>query len=254
MIEIDSISEIAAEFDAMLIDQFGVMHDGKKLYPGTLAALKVLYEHRVPVVALTNSGKRSADNMARLLKLGIPRDYVHNLLSSGELAYAQVKGKKVFAIGKDGENYGFEGVDFVSSMSQADIVVVLGSNAPQTSLDEYRTLLKSCSLPMLCCNPDKLMITSHGLLPAPGAIADVYAEMGGEIKWIGKPYPEIYQAALKLLGNPRRVLCVGDSTEHDVAGGKGAGLSTLLILGGVSEGLKMSDIRVKPEYVMRALK
>ena len=190
--------------------------------------------------------------MARLVKLGIPHEHVHALLSSGELAYGEVKGKKIFAIGKDGEDYGFEGVNFVSSMDSAEIVVVLGTNAPQTSLDDYRALLKGCSLPMLCCNPDKLMITPQGLVPAPGAIADVYAEMGGQVRWIGKPYPEIYQAALKLLGNPRRVLCVGDSAEHDVQGGKSAGLSTLLVLSGVSEGLDASGIQVKPDFVMKA--
>ena len=46
------------------------------------------------------------------------------------------------------------------------------------------------------------MLTRAGLQPAPGAIASLYEEMGGKVEWIGKPYPEIYRAALALIGNP----------------------------------------------------
>ena len=80
------------------------------------------------------------------------------------------------------------------------------------------------------------MLTSGGLQPAPGAIAALYEEMGGKVTWIGKPYADIYAHALKLIGNPSRCLCIGDSAEHDVAGGRAAGLSTLLVLQGVSAG------------------
>ncbi len=56
-----------------------------------------------------------------------------------------------------------------------------------------------------------------------GAIASLYEELGGKVTWIGKPYPAIYRHAARLIGSPQRILCIGDSAEHDVAGGRNAG-------------------------------
>jgi ribonucleotide monophosphatase NagD (HAD superfamily) len=98
-----------------------------------------------------------------------------------------------YLIGKDGEDYGFDGITFVENPHDADVILILGSNAPKTSLEQYRERLSGLTLPAICCNPDKLMLTPQGLMPAPGAIAAIYEEMGGKVTWIGKPYPAIYR-------------------------------------------------------------
>ncbi len=97
------------------------------------------------------------------------------------------------------------------------------------------------------------MLTRHGLVPAPGAIAAVYEELGGRVTWIGKPYPEIYASAVALLGNRSRLLCIGDSAEHDVAGARAAGHATLLVMTGVSEGLAPAALDPRPDYWMQEL-
>lgn len=53
------------------------------------------------------------------------------------------------------------------------------------------------------------------------------------MRWLGKPYPEIYAFARRLLG-PGRLLAVGDSLEHDIAGAAAAGLETALVRTGVN--------------------
>ena len=50
---------------------------------------------------------------------------------------------------------------------------------------------------------------------------------------IGKPYPDIYRMAVARVGDMRPVLAVGDSLEHDIAGGQAAGFDTLFIAGGI---------------------
>lgn len=247
---IDRLSEIASRFDGMLIDQFGVIHDGQALYPGTLRALSELHALGIPVAVMTNSGKRAEANRQRLVRMGVPRSHFVDAVSSGEVAFSGLTARKAFLIGKDGEDYDFEGVTFVSNPQDAEIILILGSNAPRTSLDDYRRLLTGLTLTALCCNPDKLMLTPQGLLPAPGAIAALYEEMGGQVTWIGKPYPGIYRAAQRLIGNPQRILCIGDSAEHDVAGGRAAGFATLLVLQGVSAGHDPATLSPQPDYVM----
>ena len=39
---LDSIGQIADQFDAIVLDQWGVLHDGSAPYPAALDALKVL--------------------------------------------------------------------------------------------------------------------------------------------------------------------------------------------------------------------
>lgn len=250
---IERLSEIAGQFDGVLIDQFGVLHNGQKLYPHALETLKALHNASIPVAILTNSGKRSAANCERIVKLGIPREHFVDVVSSGEVAYQTIDVKRAFLIGKRGESYGFDGITLVDDPKNAEAILILGSNLPETSLDDYRKLLGPLTIPAICCNPDKLMLTPQGLMPAPGAIAALYQEMGGKVTWIGKPYPEIFQHALKLIGSPKRALCIGDSAEHDVAGGKRLGLSTLLVMTGVSADLDPSQAEPQPDYWMKTL-
>src|SRR6185295_20161265 len=96
VMQIKRLSEIAPRFDGMLIDQFGVIHDGEKLYPGTLEVLENLHRLKIPVGIMTNSGKRSLANRQRLLRLGVPRNHFINVISSGEVAYHMLGKKKAF--------------------------------------------------------------------------------------------------------------------------------------------------------------
>jgi HAD superfamily hydrolase (TIGR01459 family) len=247
---IDGLSGIASRFGGMLIDQFGVIHNGQTLYPGTLRVMSELKALGIPVAVMTNSGKRAEANRRRLVAMGVPRDQFVDAVSSGEVAFRSLSVKRAFLIGKDGEDYGFDGITFVSDPAEAEVILILGSNAPKTSLEEYRRMLSGLSLPAICCNPDRLMLTPQGLMPAPGAIAALYEEMGGQVTWIGKPYPAIYAEAARLIGNPRPILCIGDSAEHDVAGGRGAGFATLLVLQGVSAGHDPATLSPKPDFMM----
>lgn len=251
MIPIEGVAEIAGQYDGMLIDQFGVLHDGGKLYPGSLGVLAELHRLGIPVAVMTNSGKRAKPNVARLTQMGIPREFYVDAVSSGEVAYDLLKSsaaRRAFIIGREGDEYGFDFFELVATPQEADVILIIGSNAPKTSLDDYGRLLKGVTAPAICCNPDRLMITPSGLYPAPGAIAALYEAQGGKVRWIGKPHRDIYDYALRLIGKPQRVLCIGDSAEHDVAGGRGAGLSTLLIRTGVSEG--QTEFEPEPDYLM----
>jgi HAD superfamily hydrolase (TIGR01459 family) len=258
---VEYLSSIADAFDGMIIDQFGVLHDGHAPYPGAVAVMRALQTRGIPVAVLTNSGKRVAANRDRLVALGIPRETFVDVVTSGELAYHTVLARaastgrppRAHVVGKTGDDYGLDGITLVDDPRAADVLLILSSDAPRTSLDDYRDRLAGLTLPAICCNPDRWMITRDGLLPGPGAIAAMYEEMGGRVTWIGKPYPAIYEHAARLLGNPSRVLCIGDSAEHDIAGGRAAGFDTLLVMTGVSDGLDPSALTPTPGYWMEAL-
>jgi HAD superfamily hydrolase (TIGR01459 family) len=267
---VSGLEEIAAGFDAFVIDQFGVIHDGRQLYPEARAAMEALKAEGKRTVILTNSGKRREANRRRIVAMGIDAGLFAGVLSSGDVAYDALASGNIgrfgsaMIIGKHGEDYAFDspGMAFVADPSAADLLLILGSDAPRTSLEDYAALLASAArraIPAICCNPDREMLTASGLQPAPGAIAALYEKLGGKVSWVGKPYPGIYDHALRIAGHPdpARTLCIGDSLDHDVKGGAGAGLKTALVRTGIAARASDADIaaaRPAPDFVLPSLR
>jgi len=275
---IAGLAALASAFDCYLIDQYGVLHDGRAPYPGTVEALRKLAEAGKRSIILTNSGKRSAVNAERLVRLGFPAETFSHVVSSGEVTWQAIadgslgpplaRGARVFVVGRQDDDYGLTGLALepVARPEHADFVLISGSDAPATSLQDYGALLRLAAakrVPALCANPDMLMLTDNGLQPAPGGIADVYAKLGGPVTYTGKPYPAIYRFALRLADGveQERVLAVGDSAEHDVAGATAMGLSSALVRTGIlaaepEDALASVFARFKayPTYILEAFR
>jgi HAD superfamily hydrolase (TIGR01459 family) len=254
-----ALADIAENFDAFLIDQFGVLLNGPGVYPGAAEALSSLAELGKPILLLSNSGKRSGPNERRLVDRGFARKAFRGVLSSGEAAHFALQeaignslptGAKVFLIARDGDRSAIEGLDLVLTdrISEAELLLIAASEAEQYSLEHYEALLKIAAanrIPCWCTNPDQTMLTGAGRVFGAGRIASLYEELGGTVLWFGKPYPLIYDIGLRMLGgvSPERVLCIGDSPQHDIVGGQDAGCATALVRTGIHEGASMTDIR-----------
>lgn len=269
-----SLEDLCRRFDVFFIDQFGVLHDGIRPYSGAIEALAALKRAGKKSVLLSNSGKRSAPNRDRLQALGFDRQSYDLFLSSGEVAWALLKDTligriipdhaKCLLLARDDDISAIAGLNLVRTHSgeDAELVVISGSRGDDTDLETYRKNLigpASRNVPCLCTNPDKKMLTAKGLRFGAGAIADLYMELGGKVTWIGKPHGEIYRAALAAIGEPdlARVCCLGDSVEHDIAGGAAAGLSTVLVRTGIhadADNQMLSDLfaihDARPNFVL----
>ena len=250
MKRIVGLRDIADQFDLYLVDQFGVLHDGVAAYPGAIDGLARLESSGRKVIVLTNSGKGAAANLARLGALGFADSSLDAVISSGDVALQCIKngalgarfadGADVCVVGRPGDTYAFSSDDFrlVARPQDAAFLVFAGSDAPRTSLDTYRselTCAAQADVPAICVNPDITMIRGGELVPAPGAIARLYESLGGLVEYIGKPYPAIFDHAVAIaaMGPRARVVMIGDSPEHDVAGARAMGLSTLLVRTGI---------------------
>ena len=241
------LATLAGQFDAFLVDQFGVLMDGSGAYEGTPAALSALAGMGKKIVLLSNSGKRAGPNEARLTRLGFdPRSYL-GVMSSGEAAFAEIKnrigrditpGAAVWVHARDGDMSSVEGLDLtpVDQAEAAELLIIAGSQGDVFDLAQYREWLTPAArrgVPAFCTNPDMKMLTPLGQRFGAGAIAELYEGMGGTVEWVGKPYPLIYRLAHEALGQAERVLCIGDSPDHDIAGGQAAGFATALVRTGL---------------------
>ena len=237
---------LAQAHDLFVVDQYGVLHDGVRPYPGAPEALLRLREAGARVVILSNSGKRAAANEARLVSLGFdPRGW-DAFVSSGEIAHARLSARPdlrrclVFARGDDGGLLDGLEAQRVARAEEADLVLIAGSQAPQLSLDDYARRLAPAArrgLPAWCVNPDTTMLIPGGTAFGPGRIAHLYEELGGKVTWIGKPHPGVYHAVRARFADARRPVAIGDSIEHDIVGGRAAGMATVLVGTGIHAGL-----------------
>ncbi len=252
-LHLSGLGALAERFDHFLVDQFGVMLDGTGAYDWAPAALARLAAMGKTIVILSNSGKRAAPNEARLTRLGFARGSYRQIVSSGEVAFGLLKarlgqdlpkGAKVLILARDGDLSAIEGLGLrvTDTADDADLILIAGSEGERVTLADYTKRLAPAALrgvPALCTNPDLVMLTSAGPHFGAGRIAEAYQALGGPVAWIGKPYPAVYQAALVALGapDPARVVCIGDSPDHDVRGGQQAGMATALVRTGLHAGL-----------------
>ena len=249
-IAIAGLHEIADRFDGVLLDQWGALHDGRRVFPAARSCVERLRAAGKRILILSNSGKRAADNIRRLANLGLPRSAYDALLTSGEAAWRGLRdraeapfdrlGRRCLLIARGGDRSVIEGLDLdvVADVSNADVVFLAGLDDDRAAPETWRSLLTEASrrqLPMLCANPDLTMFGAAGLLPAAGALGRFYESLGGAVHYVGKPHAPIFAAALRALGNlpAGRVLVVGDSLDHDILGGNRAGMLTALIASGV---------------------
>ena len=59
---IEGLRAIADRFDAVLVDQYGVLHDGRRAFPGAADCLRALRAAGKRIAVVSNSGKRAGPN------------------------------------------------------------------------------------------------------------------------------------------------------------------------------------------------
>lgn len=270
------MAELADRAETFLLDQYGVLHDGHRPYPGAVECLRRLAEAGRRLVVLSNSGKRAAENRERLARIGLPPECLAAVVTSGELTWRLLQerrdpwlaglGRRCQLFTRGGDRSVVEGLDLalVEEAAEADFVLLAGCDIePGDGPDDYRQRLRPAldrRLPLICANPDRVRVGPNGLAGSPGALAAWYEAEGGPVRWLGKPYPEIY--ALALQGSEGgTALAVGDSLEHDIAGAAAVGLPTVLALGGVHSGADEAALRrlfrghrCRPDWLLPAFR
>jgi HAD superfamily hydrolase (TIGR01459 family) len=248
--EISGLRAIADRFDHVLLDQWGTLHAGETVFPAARECVARLREAGKRVLTLSNSGKRASANANRLATFGLPEDAYDGILTSGEVAWMGLRertrqpftdlGAACFLITRGNDHSIVEGLALMiaTTVEVADFILLTGLDDAVAEPEHWRELLTKAArrgIPMLCTNPDLVMFGANGLIPAPGALARFYETLGGVVTFVGKPHAPIFSAALERLGNPdpHRVLMVGDSIDHDIAGARAAGMLTVLLKSGV---------------------
>jgi len=244
------IGEIAGRYDGYILDLWGVLHDGQAPFPGVLDCLTRLKQAGKRLVILSNAPRRAHLVEQRVAEIGIPRELYDHLMSSGEETWQHLKrredpfyaalGRVCYHIGppRDDNMLADLGLRRVAEVSEAEFILNTGPWGWDQTADSYEAILRggrAKDLPMVCANPDLVVMHSGRRAICAGTLAQRYEELGGRVRWNGKPFPAIYETCFDLLGiaDRSRILGVGDSLRTDIAGATGSGIASLLILGGI---------------------
>ncbi|MGB5180698.1 MAG: TIGR01459 family HAD-type hydrolase [Xanthobacteraceae bacterium] len=246
---IERFEPLARDYDVLLCDVWGVMHNGLAAFPAACEALMRFRAGGGTAILITNA-PRSGEAVARILdRLKIPREAYDAITSSGDVTRAIVKGRlpeSVFHLGPERDLSIFAGLDVrLAAAETADYVVCSGLFDDTIETPEsYRDLLAALharSLFMVCANPDIVVERGDTLVYCAGALADAYAARGGKVLYCGKPHAPIYDLALATAAarrggktpRPQRVLAIGDSVRTDLKGAAALGLDCMFVTSGI---------------------
>jgi HAD superfamily hydrolase (TIGR01459 family) len=232
------------KYRLILCDVWGVVHDGVNLYPGAAERLTEWRDRGRFVVLITNAPRTEDAVEQQLTRIGLPRGAYDAVATSGEAGIEALLalGQAVGFVGTAGDREILEGRGVVIADDEdfADIACT-GVSEQRPRPEDYRADLERWverDVHMHCLNPDRLVIRGGVPEACAGAIADLYAMLGGRVTWYGKPHETIYRHALHLAGNPPKdeVLAVGDGLQTDILGAARMGFDTVFVTGGINAG------------------
>ena len=245
---IDRFASLASGYDVVFSDVWGVVHNGVAAFPQACDALARFRAGGGTVILITNAPRPNEFVMRMLDRLRVPHEAYDGVVSSGDVTQGVIlsrKDERIFHVGPERDhsiftelNVGFAPID------TADYVVCSGLyDDERETPDDYRELLAGMrrrNLFMVCANPDLVVERGDRLVYCAGAIADLYASLGGEVLYAGKPHRPIYEAALARAmascgTKPalNRVLAIGDSVRTDLAGAAKFGVDCLFVTAGI---------------------
>lgn len=252
---VPGVRALAPHFDVFLVDVWGVVHAGGAPFDGVVATLEALTGEGRRVLFLTNTSRTGPEVEATLVRMGIPRRAIHDVVSAGDVTRAALladpslpRAPRCFHLGEPGfVPWLFElGLSFTEELDAAELVVATGAVENEAALDAIRARLAPAAargVPLVCTNPDRWIPTAGGLRLGPGAVAHAYAALGAPVFLYGKPHAPIYAEALRRVGDvgdARRVIAIGDTLGTDIRGAEDAGLASALVTEG---GVHAADLR-----------
>lgn len=252
---IHSLQDIIGQYDVVLCDVWGVVHNGIDPFPLACEALLAARRSGVTVVLITNSPRPSAGVVSQFKAIGVGEETYDRIVTSGDVTRELIASqgpKKVFLLGPERDLPLLEGLD-VTRVDSEDAEIILCSGLfrdEEENPEDYRDMLAALqtrNLPMICANPDLVVERGTKMIYCAGSLAALYRELGGETLIAGKPFSPIYDACLAKAEVMRgafsrdRVLAIGDGMPTDVRGAINQDLDLLYISGGIHAGEYVRD-------------
>lgn len=244
------------EKKGFICDMDGVIYHGNKLLPGVGEFILWLQEEKKEFLFLTNnSGYTPRELQQKLKRMGLEVGENHfytSALATAAFLKEQAPGCSVYAIGEAGLFNALYDAGITMNDVNPDYVVV--GEGKSYSLD---TLTKATNLvlkgaKLIGANSDVSGPIENGISPACGAlVSPIEMATGRKAYFCGKPNPLMMRTGLKILGcHSAEAVMVGDRMDTDIISGLESGMSTVLVLSGVSTVETLKTYGYRPTIVL----
>lgn len=245
---ISGLGDVAKQYDAALVDIWGVLHNGVRPNLGAPEACKTFRDNCGPVILVSNSPRPRDGVIKQLRGLGVPDDAYDGVITSGDATRAELAKRApgpVYAISPDKDMHIYDGLDLTfTDVEEAAFVSVTGlfDDGRETPLDyaEMLTKMRARRLDMVCANPDIVVDIGGTITYCAGAIAQAYEAIGGQVVMSGKPHRPIYDLAIEALGeimgdapSMERIVAIGDGPLTDLRGANALGIDAVFVVSGM---------------------
>ena len=169
---IPHFSPIAPDYDVLLSDVWGVVHNGIAAFPAACDALMRARAGGATVILITNAPRPSEAVMRQIDQLQVPREAYDAIVSSGDVTRSVMQsrpGESLFHMGPARDHSIFTGLNIeFAPLESAGYVVCSGLVDDETETPEdYRAqleLMLERKMFMLCGNPDVVVERGNKLL------------------------------------------------------------------------------------------
>lgn len=243
---------------AFCIDMDGVLYRGETALSGAREFVEFLRVRGIPHLFLTNNASRTPRQyVEKLLQMGI-RTQPESILSSAQVAVSDLeriaqRDDRIFLLGSAGlrEALAIAGLTLAERYSEASYVLVgLDTTVTYEKIAQAALAIQR-GAKFLATNGDRSFPTERGLEPGAGAIlAAITATTGVTPKLYGKPEPEMFEHAIRILGTPPAATAMlGDRYETDILGAARAGFTTIAVTTGVGRAADFEAAIPPPDYI-----
>ncbi|OGO10635.1 MAG: hypothetical protein A2Z66_06030 [Chloroflexi bacterium RBG_13_66_10] len=244
----------------LLIDLDGTVCLGESLIPGAAEAIGEVRRRGHPLLFASNTLEHAADFAARLSRQGIPTtpdEIIHVPFVLTGYLREHAPEAAVFAIG---ERSLIEQLapHFRISENPEEIGVVVASSDLAFDFNKLNTAFQALrrGARFVATNLDPTWPGPNGELPDTGAVIGALEGCSGRRveTVVGKPSAFFAESALRRLGlSPHQTWVVGDSLTSDVAMGRELGMTTVIVLTGVTRPDGLAASPLQPDHVLDSL-
>ncbi len=242
-----------------ICDMDGVIYHGNQILPGVTEFIEWLHEENKQYLFLTNNSSYTPRELQQKLArmgLDVPEEHFYtSALATAAFLKDQAPGCSVFAIGEAGLFNALYDAGITMNDVNPDYVVV--GEGRSYSLD---TLTKATNLvlggaKLIGANSDVSGPIEHGIAPACRAlVAPIEMATGTQAYFCGKPNPLMMRTGLRILDcHSADAVMVGDRMDTDVISGLESGMSTVLVLSGISTMDTLKTYAYRPSIVLNGV-
>lgn len=253
---------MANRLQGVIFDLDGTVYRGHQLIPGARQTIEWLRRQAYPIVFVSNKPLQSrADYAAKLTRLDIPThpdEVINSSLVLTHYLTREMPGITLFAIGEPPLLEELAAAGFRLSENPGEIDVVVASFDRTFDYRKLNIAFQALrrGARFLATNADATCPVAEGEIPDAGAVIGALEGCSKrQVELVaGKPSPLIVEVALERLDRPAsQCLMVGDRLETDILMGQRAGMTTALVLSGVSQRADLAHAPVQPDYVLESI-